>query len=351
MQRRQLSNRPDAISFSSNDYLGLSQHPVLLDAGLRAAHDVGTGSQGSRLLGGNYRLLSDLETAISQATDKSSLVFNSGYHANVALLSSLPSANDLIVMDKLCHASLIDGARLSPAPLKRFRHNDMAHLITILETANYDTAWIVTESLFSMDGDRAPLVELASIKQRFNAKLIVDEAHAVGCFGANSMGLSEQVGVMGDVDVLVGTFGKAFASMGAFVATSSDRRDYLVNTARPFIYSTALPPFAVGVVLGCLENQAMLHERRVQLCANAAYCRELLGDLAMPGEDYIVPVLVGDPKRALALAETCQPTVVTAIRHPTVPKGTDRIRLSVTAGHERGDIEAVCTALKMGINV
>lgn len=333
--------------FNTNDYLGFNTESSRIQAGLAAANHYGTGATGSRLLGGHYPTLNDLESALTSRLGKSVLVVNSGYHANTGLLGCLPQRTDLILADKACHASLIDGAQLSAATLKRYRHADYAHLAHIIHQnqANYDRLFIVTESLFSMTGTACDFDALIRIKTQANATLILDEAHAVGCYGATGMGLAEVHGVLNDVDILIGTFGKAFSSLGAFIGGSLDLRNYLINRCRPFIYSTALPPFVTGVNLASVtQNHA---EKQAALAAITRYCHHQLDRYRAPtAHHHIVPLPVGTPEKALAYADQLarQGLITTAIRHPTVPKHQDLIRISLRADHTPDAIDALAQA-------
>lgn len=328
---------PTAVPCDSNDYLGLSHHPDLIAAGIDAVERFGTGSTGSRLLSGNYPLLDDLEQHLETLTRRSCLLFNSGYHLNTGLLPALTTKEDVIFADKHAHASLIDGARLSPARLIRYRHQDVDQLRDLLRErrARYRHAIIVTESLFSMDGTRADLDQLIDLKYRYTATLLVDEAHSIGCFGPNGMGIAEDRGCYSDIDLVVGTFGKAFASMGAFLACDPTVKDYLINRCRSLIYSTALPPFAAGVIYHLLNQPELLTSRQTQLAQLTHTVRQWLQPLGsrVLGTDYIVPILTHTPRDALALSDTLRHHgfIAPAIRHPTVPKGTDRLRLSLKA--------------------
>ena len=338
--------RPGHI-FNTNDYLGLNTEPGRLQAGLAAATAHGTGATGSRLLGGHYPTLTDLETALESRLGKSVLVVNSGYHANTGLLGCLPQRADLILADKACHASLLDGAKLSAATLKRFRHADYDHLAHIIHQnrSHYDQLFIVTESLFSMTGTACDFDTLIRIKHDARATVILDEAHAVGCYGPSGMGLADAHGVLDDIDIVIGTFGKAFSSLGAFIAGSLDLRHYLVNRCRSFIYSTALPPFVTGVNLASVTQNHT--EKQAALAAITHYCHRQLSQYRDPAATHhIVPLPVGNPEVALAHADQLarQGLVTTAIRHPTVPKHQDLIRISLRADHTPEAIDALVHA-------
>lgn len=329
------------LNLSSNDYLGLASDSALQQAflqkyGENLPHFT---SSSSRLLTGNFPIYTDLEQLIAQRFGReSALLFNSGYHANLGILPALAQGNCLILADKLVHASLIDGMRLSGAQFARFRHNDMAHLETLLakNAGKFDRTFIVTESVFSMDGDVADLPALVRLKKQFdNILLYVDEAHAIGVYGETGLGIAEQSGVMAEIDLLVGTFGKALASMGAYVVCDAVIKDYLINTMRPLIFSTALPPFNVAWTHFLFEQLPNLSARRAHLAQLSESLRQAVFSLTqtMPSTTCIVPYILGDNERTVAAAQQLQQAgfYCLPIRPPTVPKGTSRIRLSLTA--------------------
>jgi|TARA_Y100000389_G_scaffold23675_1_gene20341 8-amino-7-oxononanoate synthase len=335
------------IVFNTNDYLGLTTDYSRIQAGLAAANHYGAGATGSRLLSGQYPTLCDLESALSIRLGKSALVVNSGYHANTGLLGCLPQRSDLILADRACHASLIDGARLSAATFKRYRHTDYDHLGYLIQKhrANYNRLFIVTESLFSMTGASCNFERLIQLKCDAKAQLIVDEAHAVGCYGPSGMGLADAHHILDAVDIIIGTFGKAWGSMGAFIGGSPELRDYLINRCRPFIYSTALPPFVAGVNLATVTQNHSQHQ--LALATLTRYCHTTLPTGCSPtAKHHIVPLPVGCPEKALAYTHALaqQGIIATAIRHPTVPKHTDLIRISLRANHRLSDIDQLATA-------
>ncbi|MDD5585321.1 MAG: 8-amino-7-oxononanoate synthase, partial [Candidatus Omnitrophica bacterium] len=262
------------VDFCSNDYLGLSCHPKLKKASKKSIDALGTGTCASRLLSGDLEIHHTLEEATAAFKGKeSALVFNSGYQANIGIISALYKEGDVVFSDKLNHASIIDGILLSGAKLIRFFHNDAGHLATLLkkERGKYKEALIITESIFSMEGDAAPLKELAALKEKYNCALMVDEAHATGIFGKHGAGMVEEQGVTEGVDYLMGTFGKALGSFGAYLACSKKIKDFLINTCRSFIYSTSLPAAVIAANLAALE---VIHDeplRRKRLLEHAAY--------------------------------------------------------------------------------
>ena len=322
------------LNLSSNDYLGLASDQSLCEQFFAST---GSGalmsSSSSRLLTGNFGAYERLENLLAQSYGgRSALLFNSGYHANIGILPALADKKTLIVADKLVHASLIDGIQLSGAAYKRYRHNDYEQLVRILEQegGNYDSRIIVTESIFSMDGDRADLSRLVEIKRSFpDTLLYVDEAHAVGVLGATGLGLAEEVGVVADIDLLVATFGKALASVGAYVICNENIRRYLINKTRPLIFSTALPPINIEWSLFVFDRLGQLGNRREKL---RAVSRWFCGKLSAP-QSHIVPYVVGENEAALQASEKLREGGFLAlpVRPPTVPPGSARVRFSLTA--------------------
>jgi 8-amino-7-oxononanoate synthase len=342
---------PEGVDFSSNDYLCLSQHPRLKAAMIAAVEHEGCGSTGSRLLRGEREIFSRLERSFARfKSTECALYFSSGYLANLAVLTTFPEAGDLIVSDERNHASLIDGARLSRARCIVFPHNDCAALARILAEPRSGQAFVVVESLFSMDGDTAPLAQYAALCRAAGAVLIVDEAHAVGIFGARGSGLVEDRNVEADVLLTVNTAGKALGVSGAFVAGPAWAIEYLVQRARPFIFSTAAPPpiaAALGASLSVLADEPW---RRATLLHLAGYLRARLaadGLSIPPGHAQVVPVVVGSNERALAAAGAMQAQGfdVRAIRPPTVAPGTARLRVAVNVGHEETLLDRFASAL------
>lgn len=333
------------VNLSSNDYLGLAADRELLSdfystlgaGGL--VDSFGLGASSSRLLTGNHSLYDHLEREIGQAygADKQVLVLNSGYHANIGILPALARRRDLILSDKLNHASIVDGVRLTRATLTRYRHCDYSHLAGILakKRREHERVFIVTESVFSMDGDVADLRELARLRSEFDAFLYVDEAHAVGVRGRGGLGVAEEQGVLGDVDVLLGTFGKALAAQGAFAVVEAPLREYLINRMRSLIYTTALPPVILNWMLYVFRRVAGMADRRAAVSALAVQLRRELTTrgIATRGDSHIVPVVVGENGLAAAAARALQDQgwLVFPIRPPTVPPGTARLRLSLSA--------------------
>ena len=331
------------VNFSSNDYLALSGHPGIISAaGAALFPQVGTAS--SRLMTGNTSYHRLLEDKIAEFKNKpAALVFNSGYQANVGVISFLVGHGDCVFSDRLNHASIVDGIKLSGARCFRFRHNDAAHLEDLIQKyrKNFKKALIVTESVFSMDGDEAPLKDIVDIKNSHACVLMVDEAHATGVFGPEGSGMAGESGLSGEIDIVMGTFSKALGVFGSYVATETELKELLVNGCRSLIYSTALP---VSIISGCLAAiDAVRNEswRREELLLKAAHFRQNVKVDIVPGRSQIVPVLVGDDLGALAMAEALKTKGwwVTAIRPPTVPLGGARLRVSITMHHDIGTLD------------
>lgn len=343
------------LNLSSNDYLGLANDVELR----RAFRDTLTpetlqlSSSSSRLLTGNFAAYDELEALLAELFGtEAALVFNCGYHANTGILPAVCNAQTLILADKLVHASLIDGIRLSAAKCIRYRHNDLAQLERLVETyrEKYESIIIVTESIFSMDGDEADLRALSALKRKYpNLLLYVDEAHAVGVRGEQGLGCAEEQHCIADIDFLVGTFGKALASAGAYLVCRRVIRDYLINKMRPFIFTTALPPVTVQWTTFVLQHRAEWQNRRKRL---AVISRQLRNSLAEQGyasasTSQIIPVIVGESGAAVACAEELQRKGFYAlpVRPPTVPEGTSRIRFSLTAEVTEEEVERLVTSL------
>jgi 8-amino-7-oxononanoate synthase len=343
---------PGGIDLSSNDYLGLARHPLLREEMIQAVRREGCGSTGSRLLRGQRDGFARLERAFAVfKRTESALYFSSGYLANIAVLTTFPEVGDVIFSDERNHASLIDGIRLSSARRLVFPHNDAGALRRLLEEQpDTGQAFVVTESLFSMDGDLAPLADYASVCRSMGAALIVDEAHAVGVYGASGSGLIEGTGIEGDVFVSVNTAGKALGVSGAFAAGSSWAIDYLIQRARPFVYSTAPPPAVVGALEASLSIIASEPERRERLGRLSARLRARLIEARLPvppGTSHIIPVMLGDNERAVGVALTLQAQGfdVRAIRPPSVAPGTARLRIAVNVGLTDAIVDRFATAL------
>lgn len=339
------------VDLSSNDYLGLADRVDLRET-FFADHDVSDlamSSSASRLLGGRQRAFRSLENTLSEVYGRDALLFNSGYHANVGLIQAVADKNTLIVADRLVHASIIDGIRLSGAPFERFRHNDYEHLRRILsaKAGGYSSIVVIAESVYSMDGDCGDIDELIDIKRSFGSDkvmLYVDEAHAVGVVGRSGLGLVSVSHSPDEVDIVVGTFGKAFASVGAYAILAPRLRDFMINRARSFIFSTALPPISIMWSEYMFRNVLGMDDERSRL---RGLSRRLADILGLAGEGHIRPLIVGDPHRALTMSSRLMEAgyKVLPIRTPTVPPGTERLRFSLSASIEPVQLDGLAKAL------
>ncbi|MDO8525836.1 MAG: 8-amino-7-oxononanoate synthase [Candidatus Omnitrophota bacterium] len=334
------------IDLSSNDYLGLSNHPKMIETAREAAGIYGVGSSASRLLSGDLEICHELEERIAEFKGKeAALIFNSGYQANVGILSALYGEGDCIFSDKLNHASIVDGLALSGAKFFRFSHNDTTHLEALLEKerAKFKNALIITETIFSMDGDRPGLKGLVGLKKKFDCKLMVDEAHATGIFGKNGSGVVEEESLTDEVDLIMGTFGKALGSFGAYLASSGQIIEYMINRCRSFIYSTALSPITIACNLAAIDLIEKEPRRREELLKRAHYFRNALEGKGfnVRGSSQIVPVIMGENQAAVRMAEALQAKGYWAlpIRPPTVPEGEARLRFSLTYDHDIATLE------------
>ena len=336
------------LNLSSNDYLGLANDLSLREEFLKnlTPESFLPTSSSSRLLTGNYTVYEELEQLSTMFGAESALVFNSGYHANTGILPAVSDARTLILADKLVHASLIDGIRLSSAKCIRYRHNDLPQLQRLLEENHsmYEKIIIVTESIFSMDGDEADLQALVRLKHNYsNVLLYVDEAHAFGARGKKGLGCAEEQNCINDIDFLVGTFGKAIASAGAYIACRQVIREYLINKMRTFIFTTALPPINIQWTSWILEQLPSLQEKRTHLLRISNKLKTALVDKGYncPSVSHIVPMIVGASENTICKAEEIQRKGFYAlpVRPPTVPEGTSRIRFSLTADITEHEID------------
>jgi 8-amino-7-oxononanoate synthase len=351
------------LNLSSNDYLGLSQDPRIINAAQAAAAKWGAGAGASRLVVGHLALHQAVEAKLADFKGtEAAVIFPTGYMANVGTIAALAGPGDVIFSDRLNHASIYDGIKLSGAVLQRFPHRDLNRLEQLLrESGAARRRLIVTDSVFSVDGDLAPLQDLVALRERYGAWLMIDEAHATGVLGATGAGLAEALGVTQAVDIHMGTFSKALGSQGGYVA--GDRRlvDYLHNRARSFIYSTALAPPVLGAIDQALEIVAQEPERRLFLSRESKGFRQglLAAGLDILGsETQIIPVLVGENDRTLAFAARLQDQglMAVALRPPTVPPGKPRVRFSLSAAHGREDLRRaretiVATAQALGLGL
>ena len=348
------------INFSSNDYLGLANDSRLRAAAIAAIGEFGVGAGASRLISGTQSPHLRLENGLARwKGTEAALCFSSGYAAALGTVPALVTKNDVVLLDKLCHASLIDGAKLSGAILRVFPHNHLRKLESHLEWAQREHAGkrilIVTESVFSMDGDRAPLRELIELKKSFGALLLLDEAHAVGVIGPNGRGLAAAENLDEDVDVQMGTLSKALGTSGGYICGSRSLIEWLINRARSFIYSTALPAGIAAAALAAVDFLASPEgeERKVLLWKRIRLMQELLprnelNEKAGAANSAIFPWIVGNEQAALDLTSALQSEgfLVPAIRYPTVAKGAARLRITVTASHEEDQIRSLCQTIE-----
>ena len=345
------------LNLSSNDYLGLAS-----DLSLREQFFDETpnelrimSSSSSRLLTGNFSEYEQLEVSLSQAFHgRAALLFNSGYHMNIGILPALSDSKTLILADKLVHASIIDGIRLSTAKYVRYRHNDLQHLTQLLQTYHADEAFdriiVVTESIFSMDGDETDLAELVRIKKQFaKVMLYVDEAHAIGVRGEQGLGCAEQYGVIDDIDLLVGTFGKALASVGGYLICHPIIREYLINSMRPLIFSTAQPPICMAWTDFIFQKVLTLKNERQHLnnISQSLQQAVLNKGFACPSTSHIVPVIIGESQKTVEKAMQLQQAgfYIMPVRPPTVPKHGSRLRISLTTQISQTDLDQLVTLL------
>jgi 8-amino-7-oxononanoate synthase len=338
------------LLLSSNNYLGLATHPALRAAATAALERWGCGTGASRLIAGHLELHADVEAKLARFKGtEAALLFPSGYQANVGTITALVGPGDHVFSDALNHASIIDGCRLSRATVHVYPHRDVRTLeAELAATRTGGRRLIVTDSIFSMDGDRAPLRELAALAEHYHSSLMIDEAHASGVLGPDGAGLARADGLTSRVDVHMGTLGKALGGAGAYVAGSRLLIEWLSNRARSFVFTTGLAPAAVAAAGAALDVVAAEPERRATLQANAARLRAGLGELGLDarGEDHIVPVLVGDNRRTLAFAEALRirGVLAQAIRPPTVPAGTARLRVTPMATHTPAQLDRALDA-------
>ena len=344
------------LNLASNDYLGLAADLSLREEFLdtlqidRALFS----SSSSRLLTGNFAEYEQFENSLSKTFGRAALLFNSGYHMNIGILPALADSKTVILADKLVHASMIDGIRLSNAQYVRYRHNDLQHLEQLLQKYQQDEQVeriiVVTESIFSMDGDETDLAALAQLKQRFSkAMLYVDEAHAIGVRGGQGLGCAEQYGVLHQIDFLVGTFGKAIASIGGYIICDPIIRDYLINKMRPLIFSTALPPISMAWSDFIFNKVLNMQQQRQHLAEISYFLQQALiakGFLS-PSSSHIIPIIVGESNAAIEKARYVQQQGFYAmpVRPPTVPQNSSRLRISLTSMVQKAELEKLVECL------
>jgi 8-amino-7-oxononanoate synthase len=339
------------LLFCGNDYLGLSRHPRVVRTAQKALKIYGVGAGAARLISGTSKAHAALEKKLAQIKGKeSALVFSSGFLANLGILTAFAGEQDVIIMDKLCHASLVDGARLSKAEFRVFPHKNYKKCEELLRGSQGARRRIlVTETVFSMDGDLADLKELIRLKKKYGALLVVDDAHGTGVLGAHGRGATEEGDLSKKIDIIMGTLSKALGGLGGFVAADKTMTDILVNFARPFIFATALPPVlceAAREALCVIEEEPSLRKR---LWDNIQQVHQRLAGFGLSvgkPESAILPVMVGDEGEAVGVFEKLltQGVFIPAVRYPTVPKGKARLRVTVSAAHTRQDIARLTAA-------
>lgn len=342
------------LNLSSNDYLGLASKRHLTEQFLDEKSYYFSSSS-SRLLTGNFEEYTLCEKALSNAfLGRSALLFNSGYHMNIGILPALADSQTLILADKLVHASIIDGIRLSQSKYLRYRHNDLEHLSQLIakyhDSVEIERIIVVTESIFSMDGDEADLIQLVELKKQFpKVMLYVDEAHAIGVRGHLGLGCAEQYQVISEIDFLVGTFGKAVASVGGYLICEPVIRDYLINTMRPLIFSTALPPINIAWTTFMFEHMQTMQRERHALGEISTYLQSeiIQKGYSSPSTSHLVPIIIGDSLKAVNQAKEMQAHgfYIMPVRPPTVPKNTARLRVSLTASIPKQALEKLVDIL------
>ena len=340
------------LSFCSNNYLGLADHPKIKQAAIDAINQYGWGTGASRLVAGNMTLHEELEKKIAEFKGtEATLLFPTGYMANVGALCAIVGREDIVIGDKLNHASIIDGCRQSGATFRVYPHNNVSQLESLLQkSSTYRRRMVVTDSVFSMDGDTAPLPEIVEIAQKYDAILMIDDAHATGVFGQHGKGMIEHYGLEGKVDIIMGSLSKAIGSIGGFIAGNKCLIDFLKNKARSFVYTTALPPAACAASLAGL---ILIQEDTTpidKLWDNIRYLRSQLSKFIsnISGESPIVPIIIGSAEDALRISKRLyeKGILIPAIRPPTVPLGTSRLRISLMATHSKEDINRLIDTMK-----
>lgn len=336
----------DVVLLGSNNYLGLSTHPEVITAAVEATQTFGTGASGSRLISGNSELYTTLESNLAKTKGtEAALVFSSGYAANTSVIPVLAGEGDLILSDALNHASIIDGCRLSRASKKIYQHCDVEHLRTLLsESTAFRRRLIVTDGVFSMDGDIAPLRDICDLAAQYDAMLLVDDAHGFGVFGKDGSGTVSHFGLEGKEIIQMGTLSKAVGALGGYIAGNRTLIELLINRARGFIFTTGLPPATLAAANAALNVIRSSPELRQNLFSHAKRLKTALIDLGytlLPSETQILPLVLGNPQRAISLAEALltEGVFAPAIRPPAVPTGTSRLRLTVMATHTAAEIE------------
>ncbi len=346
-----MSDGSEKVLFCSNNYLNMAEDPRIRTAIHEAIDRYGVGSAASRLISGTMAPLAELEKRFAVfLCQEAALFFSCGWMANQSVLETLPQKGDLVLVDRMDHASIIDSVQAGPARFRTFRRTDPGRLDGLLSETGYHHKFIVTESVFSMDGDTADLVKLVELKNRYGAILIVDEAHSIGCMGPTGAGLAERMGLLDQVDIFVAPLGKAFGCGGAIVAGPKVVIDYLVNRARPFIFTTAPSPLIASAALAVLDIVKSEPQRRQHLAANAEYLRDRLrkgGFDIGNSTTHIVPLMIGKAETALRISQELfqRGYFVSAIRPPTVPPNSSRLRISLQSQHTQQQLDGLCNAL------
>lgn len=345
----------EILLFSSNDYLGLASNEKVQEAAKKAIDQFGCGAGASRLVSGTMLLHEELERKIASFKKKeSALLFTSGFMANLGILQAVAERGDIIISDRLNHASLLQGAALSGAKLKRYLHRDMESLERLLANSQgYKKRFIVTDGLFSMDGDLAPLPAITVLAQKYDAVTMVDDAHGTGVFGENGRGVAEHFGVEDRIDIQMGTLSKGIGSLGGFMAGSLELRELIINKGGSFIYTTAPPPPVLAASIAAIDIIQSEPLLRKSLREKYTFLREELNRIGfdtMDSESQIIPILIGEADKATAMSNALldKGFLIPAIRPPTVPKGESRLRLSLSAAHSDRDIDDVIAALQRG---
>jgi 8-amino-7-oxononanoate synthase len=332
-------NNKEVLNLCSNNYLGLAGHPLLINAEIEACRKYGVGSTGSRLITGTMEIHKQLEQEVAKFKNcEKAILFNTGYMANIGVLTALVSEKDAIFSDEYNHASIVDGCKMSKATKFIYKHCNMEHLETLLKkSGNFVNKLIVTDSVFSMDGDIAPLNDIVLLAEKYNAFIMTDDAHATGILGENGSGSSEFFNLSGRIHIQMGTFGKALGTFGAYIAGCKELIDFIINRARPLIYTTALPPGIIGATMKAIEivKSDEGRKRRKHVLNKAENLRKILnknGLNTLNSQTQIIPLLIGDEETVMQLSEKLleRGIFIQGIRPPTVPRGMCRLRISLT---------------------
>jgi len=341
------------IMMASNNYLGLTVHPKVLEASKKAIDKYGSGCTGSRFLNGTLEIHEELEERLAKFTGhEAALVFSTGFQTNLGVISSIVGKRDAVIIDRADHASIVDGCRLSFGTVLKFKHNDMANLESVLETQNdFDGRLIVVDGVFSMEGDICPLPEIVEIAKRYNARVMVDDAHSIGVLGKRGAGTADHFDIEDGVDLVMGTFSKSFASLGGFIAGDDQVVHYIKHNARSMIFSASMPPSAVAAVIACLDVVESEPERREKLWQNAEHLRKGLQDLGFdtgPSQTPIIPVTIGENETTFRIWKALfdNGVFVNSAVSPAVPPGRSLLRTSVMAIHESSQIDKALEVFK-----